>query len=551
MRVPRTSFAIFNSILALTFTLALVHAHAAYAADIYVAQSALGSGNGIDCADAKAASWFNSSSSWGTNAGQIGPGTTVHLCGTFTDRTPGDTLLNVLGSGTSSSPITIKFESGATLTNTAYWGLNGAIYLNGNSWVTVDGGGTGIIQNTGNGTGLAYAQPSTAIFLGNTQNVTIKNLVISNICQHTSISDSNACNSGGANDKAVKIQNGAIKLLIQGNTIHDSQNCIELYGSNSDTVTINGNTIYRCNWGIGGYGASTSVVITNNDIYGVIGGPNNWATTNDQFHHNGIFFFPQSANMNGMVIADNFIHDIGGTTGSSGTETGHIYIEPGSGADVPNALIYNNVLTTSAGAYPPANAYITDREGASGTKIFNNTIVESSGAATHWNSCIMAQNSPTIENNVCEGMQVGIWLSNNPTSVVSNYNDFYGLLGNGTGAFITGDGATGYPTLSAWTSSTGYDASSIATDPSLTSAFMLNSGSPVIGKGTNLTSTGISGLTASAPQIFGINYSCGTACLTRPSSGAWDMGAYEFSGSGSTQKPAAPTGLTGQPTQIP
>jgi hypothetical protein len=58
-------------------------AASASAKDIYLAQSAAGAATGADCADAQAASFFNSSGNWGSGAAQIGPGTTVHLCGTI------------------------------------------------------------------------------------------------------------------------------------------------------------------------------------------------------------------------------------------------------------------------------------------------------------------------------------------------------------------------------------------------------------------------------------------------------------------------------------
>src|SRR5271170_5558473 len=77
----------------------------ARAADIYVAQGAAGQNTGQDCADAYAYTFFNASSNWGSLAGQIGPGTTVHLCGTITSP------LTAQGSGTSSSPITILFDA--------------------------------------------------------------------------------------------------------------------------------------------------------------------------------------------------------------------------------------------------------------------------------------------------------------------------------------------------------------------------------------------------------------------------------------------------------
>src|SRR6202040_1977163 len=56
---------------------------AAAASGIFIAQNAAGAANGADCADAYAYAFFNNSANWGSGANQIGPGTTIHLCGTF------------------------------------------------------------------------------------------------------------------------------------------------------------------------------------------------------------------------------------------------------------------------------------------------------------------------------------------------------------------------------------------------------------------------------------------------------------------------------------
>ena len=57
---------------------------AATPGNIYISQNSSGAGNGADCADALPVSWFNNSANWGGGASQIGPGTTVHVCGTIT-----------------------------------------------------------------------------------------------------------------------------------------------------------------------------------------------------------------------------------------------------------------------------------------------------------------------------------------------------------------------------------------------------------------------------------------------------------------------------------
>ena len=94
----------------------------AMANDIYIAQSAVGGANGADCADAFPVNFFNTAGNWGSAAGQIGPGTTVHLCGTITFPA-NSTGLTALGSGSSTSPITILFEKGAILQSPVFTGL--------------------------------------------------------------------------------------------------------------------------------------------------------------------------------------------------------------------------------------------------------------------------------------------------------------------------------------------------------------------------------------------------------------------------------------------
>jgi hypothetical protein len=106
----------------------------AAATNIYIAQNAAGAASGADCNDAYAYTFFNSSANWTTgtpSSAQIGPGTTVHLCGTFTG-TAGSTMLTVQGSGASGSPVTILFDNATNGNLTApYWGANGAIYCTG------------------------------------------------------------------------------------------------------------------------------------------------------------------------------------------------------------------------------------------------------------------------------------------------------------------------------------------------------------------------------------------------------------------------------------
>ena len=504
----------------------------AQASDVYITPD--GSGQGVCTNSPQTPAWFNNSGNWGTGANQIGPGTTVHLCGTFTGAA-GATLLTFQGNGASGNPVTLLFEAGATLT-APYWGSSGsaAINTNGKSNLVIDGGSNGTIQNTANGTGLANQQASSAVHISGASNVTVQHLTVANICQHNSTSDTVACNSGGNNDRAVYISGGATNVTITLNTIHDSQNCVEYSGSGSDTgVLISKNTIYHCNWGVGGYGGSNGLTIDGNDISSAT----NWDTGADSFHHNGIILFPQSTNMNHVVISNNYIHDI------NGTETAHIFLDPNSSGNLPGVMIYNNVtVTTTLGG--PTNCFIEPGAHVAPAYVFNNTMSGASACGTG------VDPTGQIYNNVFVGMFNSIGIPSNGVS--SDYNSFFGLTG-GTLAFTNASNNINASTLAQWVTATGSqpcgtgrcDEHSISTDPALTAAFTLTSGSPAIGIGKNLSSLGVSGLNVGAPQFFGVNYACGNGCVPRPSTGNWDIGAYPSSTSAG-QQPNPPSGLTAQ-----
>src|ERR1700726_4000648 len=103
------------------------------AKDLYVAANQVSTGSGTGCSTAKSVAWFNSTASWGTGSTQIGPGTTVHLCGTFTGALNGWAFA-FQGSGTSGNVITLQGESGNLLTSPA-WSPNGAVSLAGQSFI--------------------------------------------------------------------------------------------------------------------------------------------------------------------------------------------------------------------------------------------------------------------------------------------------------------------------------------------------------------------------------------------------------------------------------
>ncbi len=165
----------------------------------------------------------------------------------------------------------------------------------------------------------------------------------------------------------------------------------------------------------------------------------------------------------------------------------------------------------------------------------NNTII---GGNTGFGngSCLYAEGvtGATIENNVLSNCPVLLWGVSGSTYSALNNNVYQNssLSNSWQIGGSAGGGGSLYSSLAAWQSGTGAEGNSKATSGSLTlsSTYQPQTGSIVIGAGANLTSLGITALNTSKGGI------------ARPSSGAWDAGAYEF-GSGTSSAPAPPTNL--------
>jgi len=501
----------------------------ASAYNIYVAQTAAGSGNGADCADAYAYTFFNTAGNWGTGASQIGPGTTVHLCGTFTASAGTSGFLTFQASGTSGNPVILKFESGA-LIQAPWWSSNGAITTNGTlSYITVDGGTNGVIQATLNGSSSAtclggpcqYQQNGFAINLFCGTNCEVKNLTVSDLYIHNSVSD-----NGGNNGIGVQGSN----VTVDNNTVHDTTWAI-VYSISTGTQTnflAYDNTAYNVDHGIAVGNSGSASTLTGIIIYGnVLHDFANWDTTADTWHHDGIHIYvttPGGVDNGDIAVYNNYVYGNYGNNDNAG-----IYLESGDGGGtIGTHYVFNNVLTASGGGC--ASAFITDYSNTGGN-LFNNTI--GSGACVIFSNRYVSTGSAVLENNVISSTSnpTGSYDPDGGTTVsTSNYNDWYGLSATETmnyGIF--------YAPFSSYVSATGLDQNSILTNPELTS-FHPAIGSPVIGFGVNFYST------CHGQPNPGLGALCyDKAGVARPSSGNWTMGAYTSS---SVAGPTAPTNLT-------
>jgi len=519
------------------------------ASDIYIAQNAAGAGNGADCNDAYAVSFFNSASNWGTKASQIGPGTTVHLCGTFTGSA-GGSMLTAQGSGAQGNPIVVYFESGATLT-APYWNSStGAINIGGFSYITIDGGTpcgfvpgagnegncNGVIQNTANGDQLTYQQSSLGIYAQGCNNCEVRNVGIYNIYVHVQ--------NGAFNqqDSTHCVLFSGTGFLIHDNAFHDNGFCVYSNYMNDTYYRIYNNDIYNNDHGIVIAGAN--FVLPTVDIYGNhIHDFANWDCPNNACHHDGI----------------------------------HIY--NGSGGGVTNAYLYNNVFDGGLGAGMNAMVFLEGTsEGTPWTQsgtfyVFNNVLVtQGSHSAVQLNigtnnlltnntwlttdqltgdQCVIYQNAggvgsfSSIQNNAEYGC--GQFLSSDGTmtfagSIASEFdhNTYVNSPGNGSGIWH-------------WQTQAGIRTSSFTTwqttgaDPhgsytasgglNLNSSYIPLAGSVVIGAAENLFST------CSGQPDPGLGALCSDAAgNSRSANGAWDSGAFSYNANSSP--PAPPSSLS-------
>ena len=256
-------------------------------------------------------------------------------------------------------------------------------------------------------------------------------------------------------------------------------------------------------------------------------------------HGDGIHIWGQvgdnSQTISNLKIFNNqFYGDFHRSYGTSGGMTGLIFIENA----VEGALIYNNT-----GSYiPNGTAQFSGMIVISGNatrggrhQIYNNAFV---GSTPGMSSAIQIGSGTSypapgciVKNNILTGMQYGITFDVGSTSgAVCDYN-----LINAT----SNPGAWGgsFKTWSAWQTQ-GLDQHGLNVNPLFVSStdLHLQSSSPALGRGTNLST------------IFTVDQER----KTRPSTGAWDMGAYQSNGSvTATPTPTPAPTVTPTPTPAP
>jgi hypothetical protein len=525
-----------NLLFAIVFAFAAVSFSSA--TNTYFAQSAAGSANGSSCSNAKA---FGSSQ---TGSG----GNTITLCGAFTSA------IEVDGSGTSGSRITVAFDcaSKAQISMPAIPAI-GALVLTGN-YVTIDGQNCGFpdgataasalsggptlhqIQSTSNGqSGFSNSIGSQAIVANNLTGVTVQNLVCGPLYLH----NTTAQTTFGAPYPA----------------------CVNFTGNSASATVIKNNYMTDCAWC--GWGQGPSVTFSNNvcinfdhclgmgnvnttpTVWGPVyfyGNSMSHATTWDtgssgQYHHDGLHLWAYCSDggsycagtyWNNVYVYNNHFY---GNWGAINT-TAHIFFEE----NIHNAWVFNNWFdcTQSGDQCDSAAAYLQ------GTNIssVNNTLV---GSGSSQPTALHFMGGPNVvnQNNVISTAQVTTNIAATDESGV-NATSISALDHN---VYMNGESspwvwkANFINQLASWQAASGeknavYAANSTVNLPAGT----LQAGSPAIGAGANLYST------CNGQPNPGVGALCSDANGNpRPTSGAWDAGAYSYN---TDPPPNPPTGLT-------
>jgi hypothetical protein len=499
------------------------------AADFYIAQAAQGAGTGVDAADAKDVGFFNTYGNWSSPtkvAGKISPGDTVHLCGTIT------TALTVQVGGTAGSGnvITILFEPSAKMSEPT-WNSSYAINIGSNSYVTVDGGATGIIgghngnpslangilESTANGTGLANQNYDTGIYCYDGSNITIKGLIIRNLYVRTPGSDDlgsaaglfNRWN-GGTAPTNIKITNCIFHDMGTGASFD--------YGPGASAFEMSFCTAYNCNWGgnAGDHGSSSTLNgLLVHDCY--FYNWQAWSTTDSgsggdpvraAYHHNGFYGWAESG---GSLTNVSYYNNFCGP-GYGGSQTSGLFVSGNAGG----ILIYNNTLVAdSTGIAADGLIFVWVHSGSqTGARIYNNTMV---GAGFGNGINVYSGNGPSIttyeiKNNLISGMGTAIARFYAGDSTLTADNNIGYNLFSGQAYSNSSNSSANFMTFAQWQSA-GYDAHGSSGNPNLDSSYVPQPPSAAIGSGTNLSAFFTTDMAGNSRP---------------PSPAAWDIGANQY-----------------------
>ena len=477
--------------------------------------------------------WFNSSSNWGSDAGQIGPGTTVHLCGTFTAPAGASGYLTFQGSGSSGSPITLIADQGVVTITATYWSGH-IIEIGQHSYITINGGNNLTIQATANGTALANQADYGECIANSNFGGTISNVIVEGITCSNLYVDSSLADNGGEDTYGIDIFNCS-DCTFQNNTLHDMKWAIRtgwMNGYSFSNLIVAGNNIYNMDHGWFGSDNEGTGTATVSGVYvygNTLGSMVNWDNGNDYNHHD---WFHLNATSPTSAISNVFLYNNVGI-GDPGAYAGTgFFSNPNYSGTESNIYVFNNLFVNTSTTHTWACGFFAFY-GIGTTLLANNTFVSNAAGGNKDNGIHWGSNGVGLSayNNVLQNISnASVYIDPSVSVAAINYNDYYlSPSWYWKGSWLS--------TLATWQSSSSEDGNATMANPLLTENYHLTSSSSAAWKtGTNLYST------CSGQATPGLGALClDRAGVQRQQTGNWDMGAYEDSASNA---PSAPSGLT-------
>lgn len=424
------------------------------AADLYYAQSNIGSGDGSSAGNAKAIASVNLTTQ--------SPGDRYFQVGTVT------TTVTLGSSGTPPLPITLIGLSGAKMSQP-----NGNLLSIAVSNIVIT---NMLFENTDTGSGLTFSNAARLIDATSAINLTVANCIFQNEYVHTNPIDHNPdiANGGGIYANGLQGTN-----LITGCWFSNVGWCVSCLSPCDFFTTSN---CYFTHFDHGVVPHATNWIVANCTF----GTTSNWDTAANSYHHDGIHFYDTgNVTKNGRIEANLFSEDWGGHM------TAYIFLETAPS----NVLADNNVFLVQ------------------GSTVLNNGCVVAYGASNQWvnntfagnggGSCFFGGGTNALfANNVFNSFTTFIDQQTTTTTTQFSNNIYAGQVPGGNAPWISG--ASSYNLFSDWTTASG-EQNSIST-----SAAVINgAGRPLgtgaaVGAGLNFSSLFASDFDGNARPSSGV-----------------------------------------------
>jgi hypothetical protein len=502
-----------------------------------------------------------------------------YICGTITGTT-GTSVLTVKGSGASGNPITLKFDTGASISSPYCYGLGssgGCLIISTSvtpqSYIVVDGGTpcgwtpaggneatcNGSIVNTNSGTILVTNTTTAGIEMEKCTGCEVKNLGIYNLYVQ----------SGGDTNANPQYEN-CIVWSGSGNKIHDNRMhdvgwCLFYPMYPGDTTNqIYNNDIYNTPHPVflgnasGVSGTATNLYIYGNHFHDYA----NWNTSGGTYHVEGIHASGPSVSpfpsISGVYIYNNWFGPNEGTNLYAQIFFSSNDSTPSDGGIINNAYVFNNLIhITSTG-----DVGITIGAG-NGNAVHNNTLLNDGGAngtaGLNWSNITAAGYTFSYKNNAFQGFYTLVNDDDNGsegTSITADYNVYSGCASGHSSclqAFYPGGTSTWASYISA--AATRGPSEQHSTNTGLWSGTACCSGT--LGLNSDMSPQSTSAVRSAAVNLYstcngqpipGLGALCSDYLgTTRPTSGSWDAGAIQY-GSGTSYSLTVSTSGTGTGT---